>query len=495
MSFVQNFPFFSILLTLVGGVVCPLFRQGRKAFWFTIALLCVVAGLSAGILQYTVATGSSFVYWMGHYPAPWGNELRVGILESLLALVFTVVMILSLLGGKTDFFAETRPKRQHLYFMIVTLLMASLLVMCYTNDLFTAYVFLEIGALTAAGLVMAKENGETTVATIRYLVFSCMGSGLFLFGVSILYRATGHLLMENLNTVILSNAAQGIHVLPMAMSFGMMAVGLGIKSALFPFHGWLPSAHGSATTPSSAILSGLVLKGYLVLLAKLVLRIFSPELCDQWHITELMFAFGAAAMLLGSLRAIRQQQAKRMLAYSSIAQIGYVYLAFGLGTSFGIAAGFVQMLSHAVTKPMLFCAAGSFSDSRNHQKSWARLRGVAHDRPFAGIIYTVGALSMIGLPLLAGFGSKYLIAASALATPLRLWLTLATLAASAVLNALYYVPTMISIWRKEEDQVVQRAHPSPSFLVGTGLLLCCNLALGLYFTPLFHLIQTGVHLF
>lgn len=495
MSLLQNAPFFSILLALVGGIVCPLFKQGKKAYWLTILLLSIVAGLSAGVLWYTLTTGSSFLYWMGHFPAPWGNQLRAGPLEALLALAFTIVMILSLVGGKTDFFEETRPKRQHLYFMMINLLTASLLVLCYTNDLFTAYVFVEIAALTAAGLVMAKENGETTVATIRYLVFSCMGSGLFLFGVSILYRATGHLLMENLHAVIQSNAAQGIYVLPMAMSFGMMAVGLGIKSALFPFHGWLPGAHGSATTPSSAILSGLVLKGYLVLLAKLVLRVFSPELCVHWHITQLMFTFGIIAMMMGSFHALRQSQAKRMLAYSSVAQIGYIYMAFGLGTNFGIAAAFVQMLSHAVTKPMLFCAVGAFSASRDHQKNWPKLRGVAHDRPFAGILYTIGALSMVGLPLLAGFGAKYLIASSALASPLRLWLTLAALAASAVLNALYYVPTIIAIWRKEEGQIVHRSPSTPSFLVGTSLLLGCNLSLGLFFIPLFQLIETGVHLF
>ena len=279
---------------------------------------------------------------MGHIPAPWGNELRAGPLEALLALTFSVVMLLSLSGGAEDLRRDVRPDRQGWYCLLMQLLFGALLAMVYTDDLFTGYVFVEIAAVTACIAVAAKESGRSVVAAIRYLIFSCLGSGLVLLGIAMLYCITGQLLFSGLEEAVARLVQSGEYSLPLVVSALLMTLGLSIKSAQFPFHAWLPDAHASATTASSAILSGLVLKGYLVLLLKLILRVFGPALIVSTYIDDLLFLLGLTGMLFASVAALRQEEVKRMIAYSSSAQISYIFLALGLGERGGMDGGLLS---------------------------------------------------------------------------------------------------------------------------------------------------------
>ena len=297
-------------------------------------------------------------YMMGHFPAPFGNEIRFGPLEAIMAISFCLVMGMSILGGLKDIYHDIRPGKQNLYFLMINLLLCSLLALIYTNDMFTAYVFIEINTLVACAIVMSKDSGETIVATIRYLIMSLLGSGLFLMGLSMLYGITGHLLMVPLQDSIKELVASGQYAIPLTVVVGLMALGIAIKSALYPFHSWLPGAHGSATTSSSAILSGLVLKGYIILLIKMVYRVFTPEIMAELQITNVLLVFGVVGMIMGSVKALKERHIKRMIAYSSVAQIGYIFMGIGLGSTVGIVASCFHILAHAFTKPMLFCSAG-----------------------------------------------------------------------------------------------------------------------------------------
>ena len=186
MPFVNNVPFFSIFIGMLAGVVMPLVKDGRKAYRITEAAAVLIGVLSAWLLCATYASGESFTYMMGHYPAPWGNELRAGPLEAMLSLVFCIVMVLSLEGGRRDMFDDISEGKQHNYCLMLNLMLASLLALIYTNDVFTAYVFIEINAITACAIVMARRPGKSLVAAVRYLVISCVGSGLFLMGITLL---------------------------------------------------------------------------------------------------------------------------------------------------------------------------------------------------------------------------------------------------------------------------------------------------------------------
>ena len=327
--FVENFPFFCIFLALAAGILSATFRSGRAAYRMTLAVTGTIAVLSALTLRYVVQGDLSFGYTMGRFPIPLGNAIRCGPLQALLCTVFAGVLLFALVGGSRDLFHDVLPEKQRFYFVMVNLTDAALLSLVYTNDAFTGYVFIEISTIAACALVMAKDNGPNLISTIRYLFMSLMGSGLFLIGLAILTSITGYLLMPSMAEAVAKLAETGEYRVPLTVCAGLMVTGLGIKSAMFPFHLWLPDAHGGATTASSALLSGLVLKGYIVLMMTLMLRVFSMELMVELGVTNVVLLFGLLGMIFGSLGAMREYHVKRMLAYSSVAQIGYIFMGIG----------------------------------------------------------------------------------------------------------------------------------------------------------------------
>ena len=496
-SIVQNFPFISIILSLFTGILCAAVKP-KKAMAICFANLTVCFFLSLATLQYCVSKGGYFIYMMGHWPAPFGNEIRIGVLEALMATAFALVMILSLMGGLKHIFHDVLPEKQNYYFLMMQLLFTSLIALIYTNDLFTAYVFVEINTLTACAIVMLKNSKETLVATSRYLMMSLLGSGLIMIGISILYDITGHLLMEDIHTQVLALAASGQYKLPLEVVICLFAIGLGIKSALYPFHSWLPDAHGTSTSSSSAVLSGLVLKAYIILLIKMIYRVFGLEVIRSSKVLDILFVLGVLAMTIGSIKAINSRDLKRMIAYSSVAQIGYIYLGIGIGNDAGMVAAAFQILVHAYTKPMLFNTAGAFMDEANGSRKFKDLVGSARKNMWAGIGFAVGALSMIGIPLFAGFVVKYNLALAALATNRRAVVALIALVISTVLNAIYYIPALMVLFKKtDKTKKIQffGTETDTPFIISNGVFIICNFILGIMSPIFIALITFGLAMF
>lgn len=452
MELVQNFPFITIVFSLTCGVFCAILK-GKTAKRLCLCWLSLTTLMSLAVLIYTLKTDGYYIYRMGKWDAPWGNEIRVGVLEALMATAFSLVMLLSLLGGMHHIFADCETEKTNLYFTMCSLLMSSLFALIYTNDLFTAYVFVEINTIASCALVMLKSSARTLVATTRYLIMSLLGSGLFLLGIVTLYGITGELLMEPIAEKVRALFATGEYSLPLTVIIGFFSVGLAVKSALFPFHSWLPDAHGSATASSSAILSGLVLKGYIIVLIKIFFRVLGLEVIVAKEVSQFLFLFGILAMIFGSIGALRERDLKRMLAYSSVAQVGYIYVGIGLHSELGMIAACVQILAHAFTKPMLFIAAGGFMDVSGGHKSMSAITGAGRRDPLGGIAFTVGALSMIGIPFFAGFITKLELTQGALESgDVTMVIALAAIAVSTLLNALYYIPAIFNIFSKREDE-------------------------------------------
>ena len=500
--FVENLPFLSIFLAIVAGIVCASLRRGITAYRLTLSAAMVAAIMNAAVLAYTYLGDLSFTYTMGRFVAPYGNAIKCGPLQGLLSTVFCVVLAMSLVGGRRDLFHDILPEKQRFYFVMVNLLTASLLALTYTNDVFTGYVFIEIYTIASCALVMAKDNGPNLIATIRYLFMSLLGSGLFLIGLALLNSITGYLLMPSLAEAVAELAATGRYHLTLTVSIGLIVGGLGIKSAMFPFHLWLPDAHGGATTASSAMLSGLVLKGYIVLLLTMIGRVFSLDLMVELGVMNVILAFGLLGMIFGSLGAMRERHIKRMLAYSSVAQIGYIFMGVGLGTLAGVTASCFHILVHACCKPLLFACAGRLSAVSGHHKSLRNLRGSAYRDVTAGLGFTVGALSMIGIPLFGGFVSKLYFASASLPTN-KTALTLLTIALSTVLNALYYVPALLAIWvrppAEEEKALLADVTPEEltfdrSFTTAAVVLMAGIFVLGIFYHPVLNVIEAGLRL-
>lgn len=500
MAFVQNFPFFSILLSLFAGPVSSVLKA-KAARRFNVFVMVVVTILSAFVLLFTLQTGEPFVYRMGHFSAPWGNEIRAGILEGFMAVFFSVIMLLCMVSGVMERKKEIEESKENLYYVMVNLLLCSLLALIYTNDLFTAYVFVEINTISACGLIMIRQTGRTIEAAMRYMIMSLLGSGLFLLGICFLYSLTGHLLMSNIKQQVYLLHQTGDYHVPLLIAISLMSVGLAMKSALYPFHTWLPDAYGYSTLSSAAILSSLVSKGYIFLLIKIFYRVIGFEFVRESKVINVLFVFGIAGMLFGSLSAIREKDIRRMIAYSSVAQIGYIYMGFGLGTTYGMVASIYHVLSHAATKSLLFVAASGLTDTGENKREFQYLTGAGYRNKLAGAAFTVGALSMVGFPMLSGFISKILFALAAVDCTHKVMLTMIALAISTILNAIYFLKTVLRLYIPTKELPKDVSYSRVTFWNQPvkGIALICfillNFGLGLFSDPIVNLIEQGLGMF
>lgn len=496
MDFIQNFPCISIILCLFAGIISSGLKD-KAAMWLNAALLTVNTLLSAFTLTYTLAIGQPFVYVMGKFPAPWGNEIRAGALEALVALFFCVIMLLSLFGGRHKLLEEVEEGKTYLYYVLTDLLLSSLLALVYTNDMFTAYVFVEINTIAACGLIMIRQNGRTIEAAVRYMIMSLLGSGMLLLGLCMLYDLTGHLLMSNMKESVSLLVANSEYQIPLIVSIVLMSVGLCIKSALFPFHAWLPDAYGYSTVSSAAILSSLVSKGYIFLLIKIIYRVIGFDIYRDTRIIDILFVFGLMGMIFGSISAIRENDVRRMIAYSSVAQIGYIYMGFGMGTQVGMIASIFHILSHAATKSLLFIAAIGLTDVSGGSRKFIELTGSGYRNKWAGIAFTVGSLSMVGIPLFSGFISKLLFSQAAVQNHSKMFPALIVLGISTVLNAIYFMKTVIRIY----TPIGQSAYTSvtikdiPIYAAVLVAFIILNVVLGISSQPVVDIIQQGLSTF
>jgi len=500
MELVRNVPFFCIMLSMFSGILSSVL-PGKAARQLNAAMVTAVTILSAWLLQYLLASGiDSYTYMMGHFPAPWGNELRVGVLEAGMALFFSIIMLLSLLGGRKKLFDEVEVSKHNIYYILCNLLLSSLLALVYTNDLFTAYVFVEINTIAACGLIMIRQNGRCIEAAVRYMIMSLLGSGLLLLGICMIYDLTGHLLMENIQQQVGAIMAAGTYRVPMMITIGIITVGLAIKSALFPFHSWVPDAYGYSTVSSGAILSSLVSKGYIFLLFKIFYRVIGAEHIAGSHILNLLFLFGLCGMIFGSVSAIWEKDIRRMIAFSSVAQIGYIYMGLGLGTEAGLIAAVFHILAHGATKSLLFISAIGLTDVSGGSRSFFELTGAAYRNKMAGVGFLVASLSMVGIPMFSGFVSKLLFAEAAVLVPnWKLFPTLIVLAISTVLNAIYFLKTAVRIYTPaNKEEIKQKGYFSVKFpeqkqyCITILLFILVNLILGVASQPIISLIAEGL---
>ncbi len=493
MSFAVNLPLFCVVGSLLCAVLSTLL-PAKAAKWLTRALTAAVAVCSALVLAFVLQRGEPVTYTMGHYPHPWGNELCFGLLEPAVCFVFSLVLLLCVCGGAKELERDTEENKRGLYFAMADLVLVSLLVLSYTNDVFTGYVFIEICTIAACGLLMIRQIGRTTLASVRYMLFSLIGSGLFLLGLIFLYSITGHLLMPELRSSIASLWAAGQDRRVLLTAIVLMTMGLCIKSGLFPFHFWMPDTYGYATPASAGILSGLVSKGYILLLIKLIFRVFGTDVFYACGVRNVLYVLGVAGMVAGSVSAMRENDIARMIAFSSAAQIGYIYMGLGISPDLGVVAALFHILTHALTKPALFLSAAKLRQVSGGSRRFRDLQGSAHKNPAAGAAFAVGAFSMIGLPLTMGFIAKYLFALAAFHTVGRLVPTILALAVSTILNTFYFARTVIRVYNTRD---LGEVHPvgvkaQPSYAAAAFVLAFTNISLGILSAPLIRLLERGV---
>jgi multicomponent Na+:H+ antiporter subunit D len=390
------------------------------------------------VMAAATAGGSRILFEVG--AAPWNVSLSVGPLEAFMACLFTGIAFLIMWASVTMIEHDVEAAKVPLYYTLICSLIAMLCGVVFFDNLVNVFLFIELSSFAAAGIVIIKNQPENIRAGLKYLTLSILGSGLVLMGIVILYSLTGSLTMSGIHKGLLANFKAG----PVLYAMIFISIGVAFKSALFPLHIWLPDAHGTAPSPSSAVLSSLVLKAYIIFFIKMLyVSVGHNFISHDSGLSMLLYViliFGVIAMLAGSVLAILQTDIKRMIAYSSVAQIGYIFMGLGLGNRLGLYAAIFHILAHAVTKAGLFLVAGSIIE-QTHNRKLDQMGGLGIQMPITMALFAIGALSMVGIPLFVGFNSKWNFAMSIMDSQ-KFWVMIA-LAISSLLNALYYLPVVV----------------------------------------------------
>jgi formate hydrogenlyase subunit 3/multisubunit Na+/H+ antiporter MnhD subunit len=414
---------------LVLGVVMPavalvalLGLGGRGARVIVAAALLFQLYVAAHVALLVAGTQAPLVYVVGGFRPPLGITLRADGISALMMVVSAVIFCAAAVFAWTDF-AQPRDRpeaRTALVFWSALLAMASALNLLFTStDLFNLYVALELLTFAAIPVVCIKGGAETVRAALRYLLFAVFGSMLYLLGVVLIYGAYGTLATAEIASRVTPDAAT-------LAAAGLVTIGLLAKTALFPFHLWLPPAHAGAPAAGSAVLSALVVKGSLFLLMRLWFDTF-PSLREPADM-QLLALLGACAVIIGSVTALRQQRLKLLVAYSTVAQIGYMFFVFTLvpkdaGEAIATIAwtgAWLQIVAHAFAKAGMFLAAGLVAEAMGHDRI-RDLGGLSARAPLVVLAFALSGLSLMGLPPSGGFSAKFMLLMAALAEGHWVW--------------------------------------------------------------------------
>ena len=387
-----------VIIPLAGGMICFLTR--RVAKWLGVTTVLLVGVSVAGLCWQTLLSGPDR-HAVGGWGAPLGIELYAdGLTLLMLATAALVAIGVSVYGA--SYFKKEQAK---LFWPIWLFLLAALNALFLAADIFNLYVTLELMALAAVALTTLEGSSDAISGAMRYLLATLLGSLLYLLGVALLYHGFG--------SVDIAILAERIEASPSAWAaLGLMSAGLLIKAALFPLHFWLPPAHASASAPVSALLSALVVKAPFYILLRLWMEIFAP--LDP-GLYEFLGLLGAVAVLWGGLQALRQTKLKLLIAYSTVAQLGYLFMAFPIAAASGVAAWHAVVylvLSHALAKAAMFLAAGNLIHFGKHDRI-AHLDRVVQRLPLTAGAFGLASVSIMGLPPSGGFVGKWLLLESA----------------------------------------------------------------------------------
>lgn len=428
-----------------------------------------------GFVSY-LQTGS-IRYFFGGWEPPVGIEFVYDGLSGFFILVINTVAFLVLIHSRHVARKEF-PGKEMPYFALAMLALLGFNGMILTGDLFNLYVFLEISSLASYALIAIGAR-PAPYAAFRYLIIGTAGGTFYLLGVGFLYTVTGTLNIIDM-AAMLPNFATNTSVVAALI---LMVVGVGVKAALFPLHGWLPDSYTFASSSSSALIAPIGTKVAAYILFRIVFYLFGVELTDAVApITTVIGVLAAIGILYGSIMAIAQSELKRMLAYSSVSQIGYIIMGLSLANPLGFAGALLHVLNHAVMKATLFLVAGNLRMKEGHSDISRFDDSYRKKYPWTMASFSIAAISMVGLPPLAGFFSKWYLALGTIDN--ENWLFLAVILVSSLLNAVYFFRILEKVYMKNPDtdqEVASEAEAndvSASMLLPTSVLAVALFAIG-----------------
>lgn len=443
------------VLLISTAVLMPIIFHWRPLWCPDIAFASISLGLLGALVLFLQVKSSPegyFEYFLGH---SWGGKrflatgqpigivLRSDLIGVLMTLLVMGIGWLATLYSKKYIQHVVSPGREGYYYTLVLLLLAGLVGICLTGDCFNFYVFLEVASISSYALVAMPQDGQALEAAFKYMLVGALGSILIVFGIALLFASTGTLNMayaaKQIGEILqapMDSPLNNFRYLVFG-SLGLFVIGFSVKSAFIPTHAWLADAHPVAPSSISALLSGLVVKATgILLLIRFLFQIFGIHKNPYGDLLSPIFmALAAATTIGGSLFAIAQNNLKRMLAYSTVAQMGYILIGIALLSRAGLEGSVLHMVNHALIKALLFLCAGAVI-YQSGIKDIRQMSRIGYKTPLVMGCFSVGALSMVGVPPLNGFMSKWALAEAALEA--KLPFLVVVLLFSSLLNAVYY---------------------------------------------------------
>ena len=422
---------------LIGACAAALSPNGRWGWMFSVGASIFAVWMALAVAGEVTRDGV-VDYAFGGFAPPMGIALRIDGAGAMMALLISVIGVGAALYSGHALKAEVRESKHVLFQAGFLLCQAGFLGLVATGDAFNAFVFLEVSSIGTYALVAIGETRDRRAlpAAFNYLILGSIGATFFVVGVGFLYAATGTLNMADMAARLVtlgdSRAVQA--------GFAFIVVGLAVKAAVFPLHGWLPGAYAYSPSLIAVFLSATATKAAVYLLARFIFTVFEPQ---EWFIHAFLVwvlaPLSATAAIVCSLQAAFETDMRRVLAFSSVAQMGYIVLGLTLGTQAGLSAGLLHLLAHSLMKGALFMALGAAALSYN-ARTFRDFMGAGRDAPWTMAGFAVGAASLMGVPLTFGFLSKWRLIEAALAAN-QIWIV-GVLAVSSVL-ALFYVGRML----------------------------------------------------
>ena len=470
----SQLPALQVTLPLIAAPLCLLVRSGRAAWG--IALFASAASFAVAVLLLSrVLDQGTLSYEFGGWAAPWGIEYRVDIVNVFVLFVVTAITTVVLFFANDSVRKEVDASRQSLFYTVWLLCLTGLVGLVMTGDAFNLFVFLEISSLSSYVLIAFGKDRRALTASYQYLVMGTIGATFVLIGVGLLYMMTGTLNMADLADRL--PAVMATRTVRAALAF--LVVGISLKLALFPLHLWLPNAYAFAPSAVTAFLAATATKVAFYVLLRFLFTVFGVTFAfEAMPLGIILAVLGAAAILSTSAVAIFQDDIKRMLAYSSVAQIGYMVLGLSMASVAGLTASILHLFNHALMKGGLFLALGCMAYRLGSVRLGA-LAGAGYRMPWTMGAFLIGGLSLIGIPLTAGFLSKWYLVQAALGQG---WWPVLVVVIVGSLLAVVYVWRVVEMayLRRPIDSDASAVREAPlSLLLPTWFLIGANLYFGI----------------
>ncbi len=462
---------FSVLVPLIAAPLCALL-PGRTLPW-TLAMLAATVSAVIAALVLPQAMAGSLSYAFGNWQPPIGIEYRVDAANGLVALLVSGLAALALPWGRASVNAELG-ERQGVFYALFLLTLTGLMGITLTGDAFNVFVFLEISSLSSYALIAHGRDRRALVASFRYLVMGTVGATFFLIGVGFLYIMTGTLNMADLAERL--PAVADTRAIQVALAF--IVVGMGLKLAMLPLHLWLPNAYTYAPNFISVFIAGTATKVALYVMIRMIFTVFGFEYSfSALPLGLVLTVLAVAGMVAGSWIAMFQVNQKRMLAWSSIAQVAYMVLGLALGTVAGLTATFLHLFNHALMKAALFMAVGTVFYRVGSVRLEA-FRGLGSQMPWTLSAFALAGLSIIGIPTTAGFISKWYLILAAIET--QDWWLVILIVVTSLMAVVYVWRVVEAAWFHERPAGAAPVAEAPlSLLVPLWLMVALNFWFGL----------------